>query len=132
MATEKMTNKKALEYVLENMEIPADVRERLTAMLTSLEKKSSGGNRKPTAKQLENETFKAEIMEMFESKPDAIMSCGDVKANVPNLVELDISTARVSSMLVQLKGEGKITVTVEKRKNYYQLAKGEMEEVVEG
>ena len=49
--SEKMTNRKALDYVLENCDLPSDVSEKLSAMLVALDKKS-GGTRKPTANQI--------------------------------------------------------------------------------
>ena len=46
----KMTNVKAIEFVLTNCNVPADVAEKLTAMKASFEKKSSA-ERKPTPTQ---------------------------------------------------------------------------------
>ena len=51
--TEKMTNRKALTYALENCDLPTDVAEKFTAMIAALDKKSTA-ERKPTAKQGEN------------------------------------------------------------------------------
>ena len=58
--TDKMTNRKALTYVMENFDLPDDVAEKLSAMLTALDKKS-GGTRKPTANQIANEELKTRI-----------------------------------------------------------------------
>lgn len=38
----KMTNKGALQFVLDTYDVPEDVAEKLTSMLTQLEKKSGG------------------------------------------------------------------------------------------
>ena len=64
--SEKMTNRKALDYVLENCDLPSDVSEKLSAMLVALDKKS-GGTRKPTANQIANEELKAKICDSMES-----------------------------------------------------------------
>lgn len=58
---EKLTNAKALGFVLDNCEIPADVREKIENIKASIEKKNakgSSGSRKPSAKQLENARLK--------------------------------------------------------------------------
>lgn len=38
--SDKMTNRKALDYVLENCDLPSEVSEKLSAMLVALDKKS--------------------------------------------------------------------------------------------
>ena len=58
MATERMTNRKALTYVLENCEVPAVVEAKLKGMIEALNRKSST-ERKPTAKQVENAGIRA-------------------------------------------------------------------------
>ena len=58
---EKMTNKKALVYAIENYDLPADVRAKFEAMIVALDKKS-GAERKPTARQTENAAVRAEIV----------------------------------------------------------------------
>lgn len=55
MENTKMTSRKALSYVLENCaDLPADVADKLNAMIAALDKKN-GADRKPTAKQIANE-----------------------------------------------------------------------------
>ena len=58
--TDKMTNAKALAYVLANCEIPSEVADKLTAIKASIEKKNAHKSDKPTAKQAENEAIKPE------------------------------------------------------------------------
>ena len=48
---EKMTNRKALTYALENCELPTAVADKFRAMLDALDRKN-GAERKPTAKQV--------------------------------------------------------------------------------
>lgn len=83
--TNKMTNKKALTYVLENMaEIPADVKERLEGMVAALENKAASTKRKPTAKQTENEGFKSLILEFMRAKPNRLLACTEIGKEVPS------------------------------------------------
>ena len=58
---EKMTNVKALEYVMANCELPTDVAEKLGKMKEQFVKKNSA-DRKPTANQTENAGLKVAIL----------------------------------------------------------------------
>ena len=65
--TDKMTNKKALTYALENCDLPEAVRDKFEAMITALNKKSSA-ERKPTAKQTENAAVRSILVGFINSK----------------------------------------------------------------
>ena len=114
---EKITNVKALEYAIENgANFPTEVIEKLTAIKTSYEKKST--NKKPTANQVANEEFKATII-------DALAD-GE-KVTVTELQTKDatlgaLSNQRVSAILRQLVDAGKVVKTVDKKKSYFALA----------
>lgn len=82
-----------------------------------LDKKNST-ERKPTAKQVENEGIKSDILAWIE--PDVLYASADVAKNCPACAEL--SPQRVSALLGQLVASGKLTKTTEKRKNFYSLA----------
>jgi hypothetical protein len=58
---EKMTNVKAIDYVLANAELPTDVKEKLEKMREQFVKKNSA-ERKPTATQTENAGLKVAIL----------------------------------------------------------------------
>lgn len=60
----KMTNKTALEFVLANCEVPADVHDKLVKMVEALDKKS-GGERKPTKTQQENAVTAELVLEVL-------------------------------------------------------------------
>ena len=117
--TEKMTYGKALAYVTEKCDLPADVAERLTALAASIAKKNSA-ERKPTAKQRENVGIKDEIVAWLDE--GRIYTAAEIAKECPYCSEHDISTARVSALLAQMRTDGRIVVTTEKRKNYYSLA----------
>ena len=82
--------------------------------------KHAKAERKPTAKQVENEGFKSDILAWME--PEMAYTAGDVLKGVPSIVAAGMSINRVSALMTQLKEAGAVTVTVEKRKNFYTLA----------
>ena len=117
---EKMTNAKALGYVITTFgaELPTEVKEKLEKMKTQVEKKNSA-ERKPTATQKENVGFKSAIVEYLGTcdKPQTI---GEI---IKGCVEVsDLTNQRVSAIVRQLKDEGTVVRTEEKRKAYFALA----------
>ena len=84
-----------------------------------LDKKNTA-ERKPTAKQLENAGFKADILAWME--PDTKYLSADVAKGVPSIIAAGISPNRVTAMLTQLVNDGAVIRTEDKRKSYYSLA----------
>lgn len=82
--------------------------------------KKNSTERKPTAKQLENEGYKSDILSWMES--GAVYSAGDVLKGVPSVVASGMSVNRVSALLTQLVNNGSVVKTTDKRKNFYSLA----------
>ena len=82
--------------------------------------KKNSTERKPTAKQIENEGFKSDILAYME--PNVFYAAGDILKSVPSIVAAGMSINRVSALMTQLKEAGAVTVTVDKRKNFYSLA----------
>ena len=115
--TNKMTNRKAIGYVLENCEIPADVREKLESMAAALEKKASSTTKKPTAKQVENADLKEKMLAFMLSDPNRLFTCTELGKCVP---ELDgLVNQRISALANALKADGLVSKTVEKGKSYF-------------
>ena len=115
----KMTQKNAIAYVLDNCEVPAEVREKLTAMKASLEKRSvSKGERKPTKTQVANEGFKQVIVDNME--PGRLYTITELAKEMPFGEEL--TSQRVSALVTQLKKAGTVIRTEDKRKAYFSLA----------
>jgi len=113
-AKEKMTNRKALEYVLENCETPQDVSEKIVAMIAALDKKNSA-TRKPTATQVENEKFKELILSVANAEKG--MTVTDFLKVIP---EFDgFSNQKVSALVRQLKEEGKLIKQEIKGRSYF-------------
>ena len=116
---EKMTNLKAVAYVLENCTLPADVAEKMEKIKASFEKKSTG-ERKPTATQVANEGLKVAIIAYMENEPNRLFSISELIKEVPELAGL--STQKVSPLMSALEKAEKVVKIVEKRKSSYKLA----------
>ena len=82
--------------------------------------KKNSAERKPTAKQVENEGFKADILAYMDA--DVLYSAGDILKGVPSIVASGMSINRVSALMTQLADSGAVNKTVDKRKNFYTLA----------
>ena len=118
--TDKMTNSKALAFVLGMEGIPADVREKLVNIKASIDKKNSA-ERKPTATQTENVGLKSAILVGMES--GKAYTIGDLMKAIPELA--DLTNQRVSALVRQLKDDGLVVREEIKRKAYF--AKVEVE-----
>jgi hypothetical protein len=112
---EKMTNKKALMYVVENFaEMPTDVAEKINAMITSLDKKSA--NRKPTKVQEQNEKLKEVILETLTDKG---MTVSEVIAS--NKEFEGLSNQKISALLNQMAKAEEIEKVTDKKKSLFKL-----------
>ena len=114
---EKMTNVKAINYVVENFaeELPTDVFEKLNKIKASFENKATA--KKPTATQVENEALKAEILEVLTAEGATVTA---IQGKSEKLGA--ISNQRVSALLRQLVEANKVVKTTEKKKSYFALA----------
>ena len=118
---EKMTNKKALTYVLANYEVPAEVKEKIEGMIAQLDKKS-GAERKPTATQKENVGY-ADAIVTYLKDTGKSLTISDIIKEVAEVSEL--TNQRVSAIVRQLKDAGTLLRTEEKRKAYFSYNFGE-------
>lgn len=114
---EKITNVKALSYILTNCELPEEVKSKVEAMKASYEKKASA-ERKPTPTQTENANFKEAILAFLADGNKYTVS--DMMKGIPSIAEL--SNQRVSAIVRQLVVSGEVIRVEEKRKAYFQLA----------
>ena len=115
----KMTQKIALNYVIDNCELPEEVKAKIESMIVALEKKSAkSGERKPTKTQVANEGFKAIIVDNMEH--GRLYTITEIAKEMPFGEEL--SNQRVSALVRQLKDAGIVVRTEEKRKAYFSLA----------
>ena len=116
---EKMTNVKALEYVLSHCELTDEVKDKIAKIKASYEKKSStSGEKKPTANQVANEALKEAIY--AEMEDNTIYRVGDMLKAFTCLAGL--SAPKVTALMTQLKDAGKVVRTEDKGKAFYSKA----------
>lgn len=84
--------------------------------LALLAKKNSA-EKKPTAQQTANEVVKTAILNGMER--NRIYTVTEVIKEIPECA--DLTNQRVSALLRQLKDEGKVTRSEDKRKAYFQV-----------
>lgn len=113
---DKMTNKKALVWVKENVpEMPTDVAEKIDAMIVSLEKKSA--SRKPTKVQEENIKLKDAIANALTSDAKTV---SEIISTVSELSGMN--TQKVTPLMYQLESEGKAKKISDKKKSLWAAA----------
>ena len=119
--TSKVTVRSQFEAVREVLEQAgrADLVEFIDGRIAQTVKKNST-ERKPTAKQVENEGYKSDILAWMDT--DAVYAAGDILKGVPSVVASGMSINRVSALMTQLVESGAVVKTVDKRKNFYSLA----------
>jgi hypothetical protein len=117
MATNKMTNKGALQFVLDTYDVPAEVAEKLKSMVTQLEKKS-GAERKPTARQVENTKVKEKIASQME--PNVLYTVGEMLKKFDTTE--DMTSQRLTALLCQMEEDGLVEKTKDKGKSLFSLA----------
>ena len=127
MTEKKMTQREALNYVLENCEVPEKVADKLTAMIAQIEKKSASGSGKLTKSQEANAEFKVAIIEEMIANPNKIYTITDLIKSIDVLSEYrdgegnPISNQKVSALVSQLVKEGKVERITEKRRSYFKI-----------
>ena len=116
--TKKITKRERFNSLLSLSEVQADAG--LVAFIEHeielLDKKNSA-DKKPTAKQTENDGIKDAIVEGMEE--NRLYTVTEIIKEVAECNEL--TNQRVSALLRQLISEGKVVKTVDKRKSYFQL-----------
>ena len=90
-----------------------DLAEFIEGRIAILDKKSE--NKKATAKQEENEVLKGEIVENLKGR-DGGVTVGEL------IKDFGVSSQKMSALLTQLVGEGKVFRTVEKKVAYFTAA----------
>ena len=110
---EKMTNVKALAYVLANCELTDEVREKVEKMKAQFEKKNSS-EKKPTAQQVANAAIQTAILEGME--PNRLYTITELIKEVPACN--DLTNQRVSAIVRGMLGIS-IERVEDKRKAYF-------------
>lgn len=120
MATERMTNRKAINFVLENCEVPAEVEAKFRSMLSALDRKSST-ERKPTAKQVENAGLRTLIVDFIKANAEGTENGGfTVTELIKSIDEIaECSNQKISALLsLAVKGNELVRKSV-KRHTYF-------------
>lgn len=122
----KFTKRMALETLLTLSNVQSD--ERLVAYceneLKLLDKKNvSSGEKKLSDKQVQNNSFKENILEYLTEVSPAHKSISEIWENVPALSDCkEMTGQRISALLTQLIKAGEVVRVEEKRKAYFKVA----------
>ena len=119
MSNKKITKRERFESLLKIPAVSADAGmvEFINHELELLAKKNSA-DKKPTAQQTANEAIKSAIVEAME--PNHLYTVTEIQKSVAECAEL--SNQRVSALLRQLKDDGVVVRTEDKRKAFFSLA----------
>ena len=116
---EKMTNVKALTYVVENCELPADVAEKIGNILTTYTKKSAtSADRKPTAEQVKNTEKAEQVVAWINEHKGEKFTVGEILKKCEHCAEIP-STQKLTPMLTKAVDANLIARTTDKGRNYY-------------
>ena len=118
--TKKLTKRDRFEALLKLSEVQAnpDMVAFIEHEIELLAKKNAG-DKKPTAKQMENDGIKATILTVMEKSPEHLFTVTELCKADADLAEL--SNQRVSALLRQLIDAGKVKKTEDKRKSYFSV-----------
>ena len=116
MATiKKMTKREMFEHIKSHLTDPAEVA--LVEHELELLAKKNSGEKKPTAQQVANDGIKTAIAESMT--PNRLYTVTELSKEIPECAEL--TNQRVSALLRQMKDDGIVTKTIDKRKSYFQI-----------
>ena len=120
----KMTKKEMFVQILNNYDLKADEIDFINHEIELLEKRNSnGGDKKPTAKQLENADLKTAILDFLADNPDDKFTITDMWKKIPVLANnTEMSNQRISAIVNQLKKENLVVRVEDKRKAYFSIA----------
>ena len=120
----KMTKKEMFVQILNNHNLKADEIDFINHEIELLEKRNSkGGDKKPTAKQLENADLKTVILDFLADNPDDKFTITDMWKKIPVLANnTEMSNQRISAIINQLKKENLVVRVEDKRKAYFSIA----------
>ena len=117
----KITKRERFESLLSLSQVQADpgMVEFINHELELLAKKNSA-DKKPTAQQEANATIKADIVATMEADRNRIWTVSELLKAVPNLPDT-MTNQRMSALVRQMKDEGLVKRTEDKRKAYFSL-----------
>lgn len=112
----KMTKREMFEQIKAKYALTADEQKFIDHELELLAKKNvnKSGEKKLTAKQKENETYKAEILEIISAEAHTVSEILKL-GNFPE----DMTNQRISALLKQMLTDNKVARTEKDRKAYF-------------
>lgn len=119
----KMTKKEMFAQILNNHNLKADEIDFINHEIELLEKRNSkGGDKKPTAKQLENADYKVAILDFLADHPDEKFTITEIWKKVPVLAnDVNMSNQRISAVVRQMLLENLVARDEIKRKAYFSI-----------
>lgn len=119
--TKKMTKRDHFNFLLGMTEVQANP-ETVAFIEHELEllARKNSANKKPTAKQIANVALKEAILDGMEA--DRLYTIIEIQKSIPACAEL--SNQRVSALLRQMKEDGSVNRTEDKRKAYFSKVVG--------
>lgn len=117
MENTKMTNAKALEYVLTNAELPEDVREKIQNIYNSTVKKST--NRKPSKASQENKVLAETVAKVLSEAENPLTITEILKSDE---TFADLSNQKMTAVVRMMIADGTVTKVVEGKKSTFMLA----------
>ena len=120
MTSTKMTNRKAINFVLDNCDVPEEVAEKFKAMLAALDRKANA-ERKPTAKQVANDDIRATLVAFINENAGETENGGFTVTELIKSVDAvaDASNQKVSAILRQAVINGEVVRATVKRHTYF-------------
>lgn len=118
----KMTKKDFFKQIKANYNLNEDEVKFIDHEIELLDKKNvnKSGEKKLTAKQKENETFKVEILSIISDEAHTVSEILK-SGNFPD----EMTNQRISALLTQLIGEAKVLRTEKDRKAYFKAVEVE-------
>lgn len=102
---EKLTQRKAIEWVLANCELPKEIEEKIESVKLSMEKKSASVTSKAGQKQKKNEELRKVLLDILADNPQGL-------SNGELIKELDSpdcdTTSKMNALINPLKGDGTV------------------------
>ena len=117
MEKTKVTQKMALEYVIENCGVPAEIEEKLKTMLAQVEKKSASGSKSMTPTQKENAELKMAIYSEMEE--NGYYTITDMLKDFDCLKNGDYTNQKISALVRGLVEDGKVERIIDKRRSLF-------------
>ena len=125
--TNKMTNRKALTYIVENFDLPEDVLAKVQTMIEALDHKTTTGTRKLTPRQIENRAI-ADNLTRYLKETGKAMTCTEMVNDIPEIAEMaDVTNQRISAICRPLVEAHVLEKETVKGKTYFHYAETETE-----